>query len=517
MTAQDKPEQPAFTTRRAAFRLWTLAAGLVLGLAGILSLPLIFGDLGADRGVVNWFTIFLGTFASGSLFWWLLIARPRQLTILRGASAGVLASVLAYPLVFLVMFVLLGEVPFELRASSFLSRVGYALSASLFAVAFGGWYTLLLGALVGGLLAFGQQRLLGVTQRTAADLVSEQTERAQAAAHRHPWLTVGVGAVAVVVLIVLALGAWVWFAPLNFRGLQPAASPAGSYAEAVSAVEAMQQAEAEEGVNPLCNSKLLEYGEETENVIVFFHGFTNCPQQFEPLGQQFFEQGYNVFIPRMPHHGLADRMTKDLSKLTAEELARFGSAAVDIAQGLGDRVTVVGLSGGGNVAAWAAQERADVDSAVLIAPMLGILKLPRFSVKPVANLTLTLPNFFLWWDPATKEDRPGPDYAYQRYATRAVGGLMRLGALVDRHAEARAPAAGRIVVVSNEADAAVNNAVLEAVVRKWRLGGSAVETYEFPAEEGLPHDLIDPYQPEQRSDFVYPILIDLIEGPDAGG
>ncbi|NIV33195.1 MAG: hypothetical protein GWN58_28240, partial [Anaerolineae bacterium] len=56
-----------------------------------------------------WFTIFLGTFASGSLFWWLLIARPRQVTILRGASAGVLASVLAYPLVFLVMFVLLGE------------------------------------------------------------------------------------------------------------------------------------------------------------------------------------------------------------------------------------------------------------------------------------------------------------------------------------------------------------------------------------------------------------------------
>ena len=122
MVTKSKPEEQA-ATQRAAFRLWTLVAGLVLGLAAILSLPLIFGDLGGDRGPVNWFTVFLGTFAAGSLFWWLLIARPRRATVPRGVSAGILASVLAYPLVFLVTFVVLGEVPLELRVSSFPSRL----------------------------------------------------------------------------------------------------------------------------------------------------------------------------------------------------------------------------------------------------------------------------------------------------------------------------------------------------------------------------------------------------------
>jgi len=93
---------------------------------------------------------------------------------------------------------------------------------------------------------------------------------------------------------------------------------------------------------------------------------------------------------------------------------------------------------------------------------------------------------------------------------------VRLGAPVERQAEEKAPVARHIVAVSNEADPAVTNAVLAAVVRKWRLQGSAVETYEFPAEEGLPHKVINPYQPEQQIDRVQPILIDLITASDTG-
>lgn len=93
---------------------------------------------------------------------------------------------------------------------------------------------------------------------------------------------------------------------------------------------------------------------------------------------------------------------------------------------------------------------------------------------------------------------------------------MRLGALVDREAGERAPAARRIVAVGNEADTAVNNAGLAAIVRKWRVQVSAVETHEFPANEGLPHDVIDPRQPDQQIDLVYPILIDLITNGNGG-
>jgi carboxylesterase len=117
---------------------------------------------------------------------------------------------------------------------------------------------------------------------------------------------------------------------------------------------------------------------------------------------------------------------------------------------------------------------------------------------------------------ATKENIAGPSYAYPRYPTEAVGGLLRLGASVERNAQERAPAARRIVAVSNEADPAVNNAVLDQVVSLWRLQGSPVETYEFPAQLGLPHDVIDPNQTEQQVDVVYPVLIELIAG-DRGG
>ena len=47
-----------------------------------------------------------------------------------------------------------------------------------------------------------------------------------------------------------------------------------------------------------------------------------------------------------------------------------------------------------------------------------------------------------------------------------------------------------------------NTAGLAFILHRWRPHGSAVETYQFPAEAGLLHDVIDPYQPEQQIDRV---------------
>ena len=103
------------------------------------------------------------------------------------------------------------------------------------------------------------------------------------------------------------------------------------------------------------------------------HGITNCPRQFIQLASLFFERGYNVLIPRIPWNGFADRSGVAMERLTARELRAFGDEIVDIARGLGERVTVLGLSGGGVVAAWIAQCRADVDKVVVIAPCIGIV------------------------------------------------------------------------------------------------------------------------------------------------
>jgi carboxylesterase len=84
-------------------------------------------------------------------------------------------------------------------------------------------------------------------------------------------------------------------------------------------------------------------------VIVFFHGFTSCPEQFRKLGEQFYEQGYNVDIPRNPHHGHADQLSEAMLETSAEELAAFATESIDIARGLGDELIVRGLSGDGTI------------------------------------------------------------------------------------------------------------------------------------------------------------------------
>jgi carboxylesterase len=69
-----------------------------------------------------------------------------------------------------------------------------------------------------------------------------------------------------------------------------------------------------------------------------------------------------------------------------------------------------------------------------------------------------------------------------------------------------------VLLVTNAADPAVDNSAAKAVVERWRANGATnVETYEFPAALGLIHDLVDKDQPAQRTDLVYPILIEQIE------
>src|SRR6266699_7354514 len=155
--------------------------------------------------------------------------------------------------------------------------------------------------------------------------------------------------------------------------------PAIDYETAMSRFAQIQVREEADGtLNPVCRSKLLTHGSKTERVIVLMHGMTNCPQQFVELAPKFYEQGYNVLIPRMPHNGYTDTNTDALKYVTAAELRNCSSAMVDIARGLGHHVTYVGLSVGGVMAAWVAQYRADVNKAVIIAPSFTIS--PRLGI-----------------------------------------------------------------------------------------------------------------------------------------
>ena len=98
------------------------------------------------------------------------------------------------------------------------------------------------------------------------------------------------------------------------------------------------------------------------------HGITSSPIQFRDLGALFHARGYNVVIPRMPRHGYKDRLSHAHARLTEADFLAYVTEAVDIGRGLGEHLTLMGLSVSGVLAAWSAQTRADVDLAVPIAP-----------------------------------------------------------------------------------------------------------------------------------------------------
>ncbi|MFN8490353.1 MAG: alpha/beta fold hydrolase [Caldilineaceae bacterium] len=317
------------------------------------------------------------------------------------------------------------------------------------------------------------------------------------------------GGITLVLLIGVLLAAWLWFESINLKNLIPQSVSATSYSEAVKRFGAWQTKDAV-GINPVCHSQLLSHGDKVVHVIILLHGYTNCPQQFRKLGETFYERGFNVLIPRMPHHGLADRMTTEQAKLTAEEMINYTSDLIDMAHGFGVHVTVFGFSAGGVMTAWAAQYRSDVDQAVIISPALGVSLVPSILTKPFVNLILAIPNFFRWWDPEKKLSAPGPQYPYPRFSSYGLAQIMRLGLAIQADASRLKPQAHSIWVITNVNDPSLNNPLISALVNHWRKQGAEnLQTYEFNIDSLHEHDIIDPEQDYQQIKIIYPILVEL--------
>lgn len=292
--------------------------------------------------------------------------------------------------------------------------------------------------------------------------------------------------------------------------LLPHPNPARDYAEAADRIAALQARDGPE-VTPGAGTHFLTHGRRANRAVLFFHGYTNSPKGWLALGQMFHELGCNVLIPREPVHGLRDRMTTTQAGLTAAGLARFASEAVDIAQGLGDQVVVAGLSMGGVLAAWSAQNRADVHLAAPMSPAFGFRALPARLAPLAAWLGRRLPNRFVWWDRTIKDTPHPPYHAYPRYATRSLAHILNLGRAVQAQARRSPPCAQQVLVITNPADETIDNPAIDRLLGAWRRAGAQnVQTYTFNPELKLIHDLVDPEQPEGQVGVVYPILLDLL-------
>lgn len=326
---------------------------------------------------------------------------------------------------------------------------------------------------------------------------------------RHPVVT---GVLAVVALLLGALLV-VTLTPLLDRRLASEPDVPASYEQAQARAAELTALDGPE-VNPACRSEVLDHGQRTARSVVLLHGYTNCPEQFSVMARTYFDAGYNVVVLRIPEHGMADRMTRALSDLNPGDLVEAADDAVDVAAGLGERVSVVGLSAGGTMAAWAAAERDDVAEVGLLAPMMVPKLLPDFSVAPAARLSRFIPDIYVWWDPELKEQLASPPHAYPRYSLRSAGAMIALGRYAASSIDRTVPLE-RLVVVTNENDAAVSNSAIASMADELDDHAATRVDHVFPADLGYEHDVVDP-QGENAADLedIYETLGPLLGIPE---
>ncbi|MCF3973920.1 alpha/beta hydrolase [Paracoccus salsus] len=112
-----------------------------------------------------------------------------------------------------------------------------------------------------------------------------------------------------------------------------------------------------------------EPGQRTELALVYLHGFSGSPAELRPLPQQVAQAlGANLYSARLTGHGL------DGAAMARARLSDWWGDTVDavaVADRLGDRVILLGLSTGATLAAIAALDPKlgpQIDGLVLISP-----------------------------------------------------------------------------------------------------------------------------------------------------
>jgi len=117
-------------------------------------------------------------------------------------------------------------------------------------------------------------------------------------------------------------------------------------------------------VRPESRPILKTHGKKTARAVMILHGVSGEPSAMAELADWFYQTGYNVYVPRAPHHGLKDG--KQHGKVRASELVKFMSDSAGLVSGLGDELGVIGHSGGGTLATWLAQYGDGLFSRVLL-------------------------------------------------------------------------------------------------------------------------------------------------------
>lgn len=273
------------------------------------------------------------------------------------------------------------------------------------------------------------------------------------------------------------------------------ARPAHTREDALAQLAELQAADDSHIAGP-CATRLLEPDGAPTATIVLWHGFTNCPAQFAEVAEALRARGYRVLLPRIPRHGVADVLTRELTELRPDDLTAHAAAVIDIAAGFGDPVWVAGLSAGGVLAAWVAATRAEVQRVVVSAPFVAPKAMPMPVVRLMVRLRRLVPAIYLWWDPRKKENLGESPYVYPGFPLPGMLPFLHVAeALYDRRVPVTTQPS-RVVLTSNPGDFAIRRDVaLEFVNRVFGGRAQTVAVATLDDSLGWWHDFVDPHGP----------------------
>ena len=289
----------------------------------------------------------------------------------------------------------------------------------------------------------------------------------------------GITIAGVVAVLVAVSVAWVFLCPSRSADLQKAHIQRRDYDQSVKDIQKVIADDAAHGeVRPESRPIIKTHGKKTARAVMILHGVSGEPSAMAELADWFYQAGYNVYVPRAPHHGLKDG--KLHGQVRASELVQFMSDSAGLVSGLGDELGVIGHSGGGTLATWLAQYGDGLFSRVLLlSPYYepDASQVPKWQVALLRNVygNHLLPDQF--FDGAL---------SYQALANYVI-------IKQNYRSDLKAQGLKHVGLIIGSEDRLINGAMASDIAEKRAKNSGATFTNETtPAHMGIGHELIWP-------------------------